>query len=253
MKMSNDLDQWLIKPQHSTKNVDPLAAFRSLAISKPEPTNKFRLPSILTSDNAATWLATRKNANESNLNKSVQNPVESTKSGSGQDDNSKWLLKPQNKMETDLVTLTDNSSTKEENNPWLARSVMTTSLNSLPGSFTLPETISNSNYDNWLVKKPELQNSNCVNTDLRDWLMVSTPVKNGQNLSKSFQNPLEDWENKSTTCQWIKNENSSKVEEWLKKALEDTEINDFDEENFETINDKFADDFEDCSIEVISQ
>ena len=68
---------------------------------------KFCLPSILTSDNNSTWLATRKNDND--LAKSAANKSNQNQSGSikiNQDDNAKWLLKPLNKSETDLVTLT---------------------------------------------------------------------------------------------------------------------------------------------------
>ena len=68
---------------------------------------KFILPSILTSDNTSTWLATRKNDND--LAKSAANKSNENQSGSikiNQDDNAKWLLKPLNKSETDLVTLT---------------------------------------------------------------------------------------------------------------------------------------------------
>ena len=68
---------------------------------------KFCLPSILTSDNNSTWLATRKNDND--LAKSAANKSNQNQSGSvkiNQDDNVKWHLKPQNKPETDLVALT---------------------------------------------------------------------------------------------------------------------------------------------------
>ena len=78
---------------------------------------KFCLPSILTSDNNSTWLATRKNdndlaksaANKSNQNQSGSIKINQDQTGSikiNQDDNAKWLLKPLNKSETDLVTLT---------------------------------------------------------------------------------------------------------------------------------------------------
>ena len=78
---------------------------------------KFCLPSILTSDNNSTWLATRKNdndlaksaANKSNQNQSGFIKINQDQTGSikiNQDDNAKWLLKPLNKSETDLVTLT---------------------------------------------------------------------------------------------------------------------------------------------------
>lgn len=152
MKMSSDLDQWLIRPNSTSAKQrvsDPLADFRKMSISSTESSRKFCLPSILTSDNNSTWLATRKNdndlaksaANKSNQNQSGfikinQDQTESIKIN--QDDNAKWLLKPLNKSETDLVTLTDE---KKEPNPWLApsqTSVMTTSLDSLPGTFNLP-------------------------------------------------------------------------------------------------------------------
>merc|ERR1712156_878889 len=64
MKMTTDLEQWLIKPNSTSKQLvsDPLAAFRKMSLSISEP--KFCLPSILTSGNNSTWLATRKNDNE---------------------------------------------------------------------------------------------------------------------------------------------------------------------------------------------
>jgi len=245
MKMSQDLDQWLFKPQQtSSKNVDPLAAFRKMTISTPESATKFRLPSILTSDNSATWLATRKNANDNNLNLNV--PAKTCSKGEDADI-SKWLLKPQNKMETDLVTLTDSTDLTSKN-PWLASSVMTTSLNSLPGNFTLPEKISNSNINNWLLR-PKIEKVNKLSSqELEGWLVVP-----GENCAKfsnkkyenSLRNPFEEWERNSVSCQWVRNENS-KVEEWLRNALEEEVFDDTE------IDDKF-DDFEDCSIEVISQ
>merc|ERR1712029_1141811 len=58
---ASDLDQWLVKS--STSKKDPLAAFKKMSLSK-EPEQfapkLFRLPSILTSDNAGTWLVTPK-------------------------------------------------------------------------------------------------------------------------------------------------------------------------------------------------
>merc|ERR1711936_849621 len=133
MKMTTDLEQWLIRPNTTSKQMvsDPLGAFGKMSLSISEP--KFCLPSILTSGNNSTWLATRKNDNDM-----ARSTEKISANKTDQDDNSKWLLKPKNKTETDLVTLT------EDPNPWLAptSSVMTTSLDSLPGSFTLPSNFS---------------------------------------------------------------------------------------------------------------
>merc|ERR1712213_262964 len=109
-----------------------------------------------------------------------------------QDDNSKWLLKPTNKTETDLVTLTDG---KDEPNPWLApqqSSVMTTSLDSLPGTFTLPSKFSGElSKDLWLSKPAAVKQTEAVVKDLEDWLLVpsgtnpGSPV-GGKNTRKTF-------------------------------------------------------------------
>jgi len=224
--MNTDLDQWLVKPQ--TGN-DHLAAFKKMTISTREPL--LRLPSILTSDNAATWLATRKGAKDEN-----QFFIKSQITKLSQEDNAKWLLRPEtekNKMETDLVVIS------EELSPWLAGSVMTTSLKNLPGkrsneNLTLPAQLSNkTNLDNWLWKPAPLRNESLVSKDLEEWLLVPRP--SSQNF-KSSDNPLGDWETKSLACSWISPEDD-KVQEWLKNALDDDEDDDFDE----------------CSIEVISQ
>ena len=98
-----DLDQWLYKSSNKKVQEDPLAAFKKMTISEhSEPKSLIRLPSILTSDNAATWLVTRKNKNEK-----VQNEVKMAQKM--ENDNDKWLIKPKNetvKVETDVVTLT---------------------------------------------------------------------------------------------------------------------------------------------------
>jgi len=259
MKMSSDLDQWLISPKKTSKQPvsDPLAAFRKMSISSTAE-RKFCLPSILTSGNNSTWLATRKNDND--LAKSSANNSNQNQSGLikiNQDDNAKWLLKPTNKTETDLVTLTDG---KDEPNPWLApqqSSVMTTSLDSLPGSFTLPSKFSGElSKDLWLSKPATVKQTEALVKDLEDWLLVpsgtnpGSPVggKNTRKTSTSTNgekistNPLDEWEKQSLTYNWIVNDNNtSHVEEWLKKALEEDEI------------DEISDDFDDCSIEVIDQ
>ena len=63
----------------------------------------FRLPSILTSDNAGTWLVTRK-GNKNDNEKRTATPL------MNDNDNSKWLApQPKSdevKVETDVVTLT---------------------------------------------------------------------------------------------------------------------------------------------------
>merc|ERR1711971_278835 len=258
------------------------------SISSTESARKFCLPSILTSDNNSTWLATRKNDND--LAKSAANKSNENQSGSikiNQDDNAKWLLKPLNKSETDLVTLTDE---KQEPNPWLAppqTSVMTTSLDSLPGTFNLPLKFSGGlSKDIWLSKPVSSKQTEKMVKDLEDWLLVpsstdsDTAVTGGKNStfsinqnsgnistnlldewekqSKTFNwnpnstsgkkstNPLEEWEKQSMTYNWIvNNNNTSHVEEWLKKALED--------DNNEEEIDEISDDFDDCSIEVIDQ
>ena len=64
----------------------------------------FRLPSILTSDNAGTWLVTRKGNKNDNEKKTVAPLM------NDDNDNSKWLApQPKSdevKVETDVVTLT---------------------------------------------------------------------------------------------------------------------------------------------------
>merc|ERR1711971_1326452 len=236
------------------------------SISSTESSRKFCLPSILTSDNNSTWLATRKNDNDlakSAANKSNQNQSESIKIN--QDDNAKWLLKPLNKSETDLVTLTDE---KQEPNPWLAppqTSVMTTSLDSLPGTFNLPLKFSGGlSKDIWLSKPASSKQTEKMVKDLEDWLLVPSSsdsdmaVASGKNSTFSINqnsgnistNLLEEWEKQSMTYNWIVNDNNtsnntSHVEEWLKKALED--------DNNEEEIDEISDDFDDCSIEVIDQ
>jgi len=234
--MPSDLDQWLIRPMSTSKQstVDPLAAFRKMTISLPEP--KFCLPSILTSGNNSTWLATRKNDNDM-----ARSTEQISANKTDQDDNSKWLLKPKNKTETDLVTLT------EDPNPWLAptSSVMTTSLDSLPGSFTLPSNFSSElSKDIWLSKPAAKQTSPNLSKDLDGWLLVTAPEPEEVTSAKTCTNPLDEWERQSLTCNWIINDNNtttSHIEEWLKKALEEDETDDI------------SDDFDDCSIEVISQ
>jgi len=160
-----------------------------------------------------------------------------------------WSQK--NKTETDLVSLT------EDPNPWLARtsSVMTTSLDSLPGSFTLPSNFSSElSKDIWLSKPATAkQTSPNLSKDLDGWLLVAPPISSAaeepaaSTSAKTCTNPLDEWERQSLTCNWIINDNNTTtlhIEEWLKKALED-------EEEDET--DDISDDFDDCSIEVISQ
>merc|ERR1712004_807279 len=217
---ASDLDQWLVKSSTSKKSQDPLAAFKKMSLSK-EPEQfapkLFRLPSILTSDNAGTWLVTRKNDN----------------------DNSKWLAQPkvEVKVETDVVTLT------EEVNPWLVRSstTTTTNLNALPGTrsadpiFTLPSQFESKDVSIWLVESNKtITKAEKENYD--DWLWVPHQAKTDQK-SKSLLDP---WLEKSSTMSWTSassttDNSSSKVEEWLKNALNDV-----------------TEDFDDCSIEIIS-
>merc|ERR1711956_152199 len=192
---------------------------------------------ILTSDNNSTWLATRKNDND--LAKSAANKSNQDQTGSikiNQDDNAKWLLKPLNKSETDLVTLTDE---KQEPNPWLAppqTSVMTTSLDSLPGTFNLPLNLSGGlSKDIWLSKPASSKQTENLIKDLEDWLLVPSStdsVTGGKNSTFSINqnsgnistNLLEEWEKQSMTYNWIVNDNNtsnntSRVEEWLKKSM----------------------------------
>merc|ERR1712021_258568 len=267
MKVASDLHQWLVRPNSTTTKQrvsDPLAAFRKMSISSTESSRRFVLPSILTTDNNSTWLATRKNDND--LAKSAANKSNQDQTGSikiNQDDNAKWPLKPLNKSETDLVTLTDE---KQEPNPWLAppqTSVMSTSLDSLPGTFNLPLNLSGGLCkDIWLSKPASSKQTENLIKDLEDWLLVPSStdsVTGGKNSTFSINqnsgnistNLLEEWEKQSMTYNWIVNDNNtsndtSHVEEWLKKALED-DINEEDE------IDEISDDFDDCSIEVIDQ
>jgi len=254
--MTSDLDQWLIRPNTISKQtvLDPLAAFRKMSLSLPEP--KFCLPSIFTSGNNATWLATRKNDNEmaKSANFSAKSANVQIANKINQLDNSMWLLQPKNKTETDLVTLTDG---KDEPNPWLAQSsVMTTSLDSLPGSFTLPSKFSGElSKDIWLSKPAVAKQTESLAKDLEGWLFVPSTTDPGYGAKSGEKscgiggrrdsNPglLDEWEKQSLTRNWIINNDNktSHIEEWLKKALEEEEI------------DEITDDFDDCSIEVISQ
>merc|ERR1712156_782506 len=178
MKMPSELEQWLIKPNTTSKQstADSLAAFRKMTISASEP--KFCLPSILTSGNNSTWLATRKNDNEmaKSANFSAKSANVQIAREIIQNDNSNWLLKPQNKTETDLVTLTDG---KDEPNPWLAQSsVMTTSLDSLPGSFTLPSKFSGEcSKDIWLSKPAVAKQAESLAKGLEGWLLYLRPIQ----------------------------------------------------------------------------
>merc|ERR1712088_927419 len=183
MKMSSDLDQWLVRPNStSTKQrvSDPLAASRK------------------NDNDLAKSAANKSNQNQSGSNKSNQDQTRSIKII--QDDNAKWLLKPLNKSETDLVTLTDE---KQEPNPWLAppqTSVMTTSLDSLPGTFNLPLKFSGGlSKDIWLSKPASSKQTEKMVKDLEDWLLVPastdsdlavTGGKNNPKLSTGIPIPL---------------------------------------------------------------
>jgi len=296
MKMSSDLDQWLVRPNSTTTKQrvsDPLAAFRKMSISSTESSRRFVLPSILTSDNNSTWLATRKNDND--LAKSAANKSNQDQTGSikiNQDDNAKWLLKPLNKSETDLVTLTDE---KQEPNPWLAppqTSVMTTSLDSLPGTFNLPLNLSGGlSKDIWLSKPASSKQTEKLVKDLEDWLLVPSSSDSGlavtggkystfstnQNSGNISTNLLDEWEKQSKTYNWNANSTSGKIstnplEEWEKQSMTyNWIVNDNntsnntshveewlkkaleDDNNEEDEIDEISDDFDDCSIEVIDQ
>lgn len=233
---ASDLDQWLVKS--STSKKDPLAAFKKMSLSE-EPEQfapkLFRLPSILTSDNAGTWLVTRKNKNDNNITEEKKTTTSAFKNDN---DNSKWLAQPkvEVKVETDVVTLT------EEVNPWLVRSstTTTTNLNALPGTrssdpiFTLPSQFESKDVSIWLAKsKKPITKVEKENYD--DWLWV--PQAKMDQKSKSLLDP---WLEKSSTMSWTSTssttDNSScKVEEWLKNALDDV-----------------TEDFDDCSIEIIA-
>merc|ERR1711936_1512874 len=182
------------------------------------------------------WLATRKNDNEmaKSANFSAKSANVQIACEIIQNDNSNWLLKPQNKTETDLVTLTDG---KEEPNPWLAQSsVMTTSLDSLPSKFS-----GECSKDIWLSKPAVAKQAESLAKDLEGWLFVPTTdpgsdAKSGVDGRRRDSNPglLDEWEKQSMTCNWIvENDNKSKS-----SHIEVEEI---------------TDDFDDCSIEVISQ
>lgn len=249
MKMNPDLDQWLVKSQNNpVKAVDHLAAFKKMTISSPQPL--FRLPSILTSDNAATWLVTRKGANNNeDQPSSNSSSIKSHMTKIGQDDNAKWLLRPETgpkKVETDLVVISDELS------PWLARSVMTTSLSTLPGkrsasspaeNLTLPRHFSDKlSIDQWLWKPIPTNKNQLVSKDLDEWLWVP----NSEN--KYSDNPFCDWQKRSMNQTWIDHGSSmdhSKVQEWLKKAL-DNDDNDDNDSNSSSSDD-------DNDFEVISQ
>lgn len=240
--MNPDLDQWLIKP-NPVKTVDHLAAFKKMTISSPQPL--FRLPSILTSDNAATWLVTRKGAN--NEEPSDSSSIKSHMTKIGKDDNAKWLLKPETpkKVETDLVVVSDELS------PWLARSVMTTSLSTLPGKRSsatshqaLPSHFSDrSSIDKWLWKplKTPTNKNQLVSKSLDEWLWVPN-----NETAKYSDNPFCDWKKKSLNQSWIMDNGSmdrSNVQEWLKKALDDdnnegdsSDSSDDDDDDFEVIS-----------------
>jgi len=294
MKMSSDLDQWLVRPNSTTTKQrvsDPLAAFRKMSISSTESSRRFVLPSILTSDNNSTWLATRKNDND--LAKSAANKSNQDQTGSikiNQDDNAKWLLKPLNKSETDLVTLTDE---KQEPNPWLAppqTSVMTTSLDSLPGTFNLPLKLSGGLCkDIWLSKPASSNQTEKLVKDLEDWLLVPSSTdsvtggKNStfstinQNSGKISTNLLDEWEKQSKTLNWNPNSTSGKIstnplDEWEKQSMtynwivngnntsnNTSHVEEWlkkaleDDNNEEDEIDEISDDFDDCSIEVIDQ
>jgi len=231
---ASDLDQWLVKSSTSKKSQDPLAAFKKMSLSK-EPEQfapkLFRLPSILTSDNAGTWLVTRKNKNDNNTAEE-----KTTCTVKNDNDNSKWLAQPkvEVKVETDVVTLT------EEVNPWLVRSstTTTTNLNALPGTrstdpiFTLPSQFESKDVSIWLVKSNK-PNTKAEKENYDEWLWV--PQAKTDQKSKSLLDP---WLEKSSTMSWTSSttdNSSSKVEEWLTNALNDV-----------------TEDFDDCSIEIIS-
>lgn len=190
---------------------------------------KFRLPALLTSDNASTWLVTRKNANDNSPSSSSSRHVI---------DNSKWLLKPQDQPKID----------NENQNQWLAnKSVMTTSANSLPGNLTLSKSPKD-NLDLWLCKSVGngAKNDQAFNADLDEWLLVA-PDQHVQAGKEGQVNPFEKWQKLTKTYNWTldKNQDSAndkKVQEWLIQALD----NDNDDQQSDD------DDFDDCSIEIIN-
>jgi len=245
---TDDMDQWLLRPTSASNkskqaqtSQDPLSAFKKMTISgqnqPEEPKTLFRLPPILTSDNAATWLATRKNKNDNNVTeKQVQNETKMAKTkAETSEDMNKWLLrsKTETKVETDLVTLT-----VEEPNPWLARStITTTNLNNLPGKrtttlFTLPAQFESNDPKDWLVQANQNKNENANEVNMNEWLWVPRSRTEEENKRKL----LDSWFEKASTMSWTSSNSDSRVEEWLKNALEDA-----------------TDDFDDCSIEIISQ
>merc|ERR1711934_1098818 len=135
-----------------------------------------------------------------------------------------------------------------------------------PGTFNLPLKFSGGlSKDIWLSKPVSSKQTEKMVKDLEDWLLVPsstdsemavTGEKNStfsinQNSGNISTNLLDEWEKQSKTYNWIVNDNStytnntSHVEEWLKKALED--------DNNEEEIDEISDDFDDCSIEVIDQ
>merc|ERR1712008_415887 len=130
---------------------------------------------------------------------------------------------------------------------------------SLPGTFNLPLNLSGGlSKDIWLSKPASSKQTENLIKDLEDWLLVPSStdsVTGGKNSTFSINqssgnistNLLDEWEKQSMTYNWIANDNNtSHVEEWLKKALED-------DNNEEDEIDEISDDFDDCSIEVIDQ
>lgn len=90
----------------------------------------FRLPSILTSDNAGTWLVTRKNKNDNNITEEKKTTTSAFKNDN---DNSKWLAQPkvEVKVETDVVTLTGRLTKLRLNKWFLVWVIFLTKINSL--------------------------------------------------------------------------------------------------------------------------
>jgi hypothetical protein len=115
--LSANPDQW-IRSTSPTKEsvVDHLASFKKLAItekrnyfgSNNKNQNLVKLPPLLSKSNnlAATWLVTRKSAND---NVSNINWIKYQMAANNKDDNSKWLIKDvKDKSAADdlLVTIT---------------------------------------------------------------------------------------------------------------------------------------------------
>lgn len=226
--MNGDLNQWLTSSKPKNIN-DDLAPFRSLSLSSSsELPSKFRLPALLTSDNTSTWLMTRKNANE-NVPASAQK----------NDDNSKWLLR----------------SKIVDDNHWLNKSVMTTSATSLPGNSSMISSTYSSvlakkdDLDRWLIKSNAGGVKKDAANDFDEWLLVSSlDDVQAEKYTGFAKNPFEKWQKLTSTYAWIsaaaaegKNNQRQKVQEWLIKALDDN----IDDEQTD-------DDFDDCSIEIIS-